>query len=225
MTLIYAHRGASANHPENTLRAVRHALALGVDGIEIDVHVTADRVPVVIHDRDVERTTDGIGYVDEIPMARLKTFDAGDGERVPTLADVLELVGPAAQLDIEIKGSNIEQEVLDVLAEHLGTRWAISSFDWNTLRNVRRLAPQAEIWPLSAHFGSDLIAVAAELGSPNVALFTGAYTSQSAGALADAGLGVMVWTVNDASEARRVGDLGAFALCTDDPEPVIASIG
>ena len=88
MTLIYAHRGVSAIHPENTLRAFRHALAIGVDGIELDVHATADGIPVVIHDRDVGRTTDGSGYVDQIPLARLATFDAGDGERVPTLAEV-----------------------------------------------------------------------------------------------------------------------------------------
>src|SRR3954466_10785832 len=115
MTLIYAHRGASAIHPENTLRAFRHALAIGVDGIELDVHATADGIPVVVHDRDVGRTTDGVGYVDEMPLARLESFDAGDGERVPTLAEVLTLVGDAAHLDIEIKGLGIERPVLEVL--------------------------------------------------------------------------------------------------------------
>src|SRR5918995_4154710 len=109
--LIYAHRGVSVNHPENTLRAFQHALAIGVDGIELDVHATADGIPVVIHDRDVARTTDGTGYVDQIPLVRLETFDAGDGERVPTLAEVLALVGDAAHLDVEIKGTGIERAV------------------------------------------------------------------------------------------------------------------
>jgi glycerophosphoryl diester phosphodiesterase len=118
MMLIYAHRGASAIHPENTLRAFRHALAIGVDGIELDVHATADGIPVVIHDRGVERTTDGAGYVDEMPLSRLATFDAGDGQRVPTLAEVLALVGEAAHLDIEIKGAEIERAVLEVLAAY-----------------------------------------------------------------------------------------------------------
>src|ERR687897_3596137 len=136
MTLIYAHRGASAIHPENTLRAFRHALAIGVDGIELDVHATADGIPVVIHDRDVERSTNGTGYVDEMPLARLETFDAGDGERVPTLAEVLALVGDAAHLDVEIKGTGIERAVLGVLAQYAAIRWAISSFAWDTLRTV-----------------------------------------------------------------------------------------
>ena len=220
--LIYAHRGSSALHPENTLRAFRHALVSGVDGIELDVHATSDGVPVVIHDRNVERTTDGLGYVDQVPLTKLRTFDAGDGEPVPTLAEVLELVGATAHLDIEIKGSRVERAVLDVLAHRPETRWAISSFNWNILRTVLRLDPGAELWPLAEQFDDELTAVAAELGSPAVALFAGAYTPESARELRNAGLRVMVWTVNDVSEARRVRDLGAFALCSDDPECLLA---
>jgi glycerophosphoryl diester phosphodiesterase len=218
--LIYAHRGVSVNHPENTLRAFRHALAIGVDGIELDVHATADGTPVVIHDRDIERTTDGVGYVDEMLLARLTAFDAGDGERVPTLAAVLALVGDAAQLDIEIKGAGIERAVLEVLAEYPAVTWAISSFDWDTLRTVRRLNPVAELWPLAERVGDDLFAIAAELGSPAVSLFAGAYTTETAPKLHDAGLRVVIWTVNDPREAQRVADLGAYALCTDDPQHI-----
>jgi glycerophosphoryl diester phosphodiesterase len=224
MMLIYAHRGASVNHPENTLRAFRHALAIGVDGIELDVHATADGIPVVIHDRDIERTTEGVGYVDEMPLARLATFDAGDGERVPTLAEVLALVGDAAHLDIEIKGVGIECAVLEVLTEYPTVRWAISAFDWNTLRTVRELDQVAELWPLAERAGDDLITTAEELASPAVSLFTGAYTAESAAALRDAGLRVMVWTVNDPREARRIADLGAFALCTDDPRRLMTTV-
>jgi glycerophosphoryl diester phosphodiesterase len=222
--LIYAHRGASVDHPENTLRAFRHALALGVDGIELDVHATADGIPVVIHDRDIRRTTTGVGYVDEIPLAWLQTFDAGAGERVPSLAEVLALVGDAARLDVEIKGLGTERAVLDVLAKYPAVTWAISSFDWDTLRTVRRLDATAELWPLAERCGDDLIAIAAELASPAVSLFTGAYTTETAPKLRDAGLRVVVWTVNDPREARRVADLGAFALCTDDPQR-ISSLG
>jgi glycerophosphoryl diester phosphodiesterase len=223
MTLIYAHRGISAMHPENTLRAFRRALAIGVDGIELDVHPTADGIPVVIHDRDVGRTTDGAGYVDQIPLVQLKTFDAGDGERVPTLAEVLALVGDAAHLDIEIKGSDVERAVLDVLAQHPTVRWAISSFSWDTLRTVRRQDPVAELWPLAERAGDDLTAIADELAAPAVSLFTGAYSAQNALTLRDAGLRVMVWTVNDPQEAQRVKDLGAFGLCSDDPQRLMTT--
>jgi glycerophosphoryl diester phosphodiesterase len=223
MTLIYAHRGASANHPENTLRAFRQALAIGVDGIELDVHATAEGIPVVIHDRNVGRTTSGTGYVDQLPLERVETLDAGNGECVPTLAEVLTLVGDAAHLDIEIKGSNIERAVLDVLADHPTVRWAISSFAWDTLRTVRGLAPAAEVWPLAERVDDELIAIAAELASPAVSLFAGAFTVETAAKLRDAGLRVIVWTVNDPWEARRVRDLGAFGLCTDDPRRLMTA--
>jgi glycerophosphoryl diester phosphodiesterase len=223
MTLIYAHRGASAIHPENTLRAFRHALAVGVDGIELDVHATADGIPVVIHDCDVGRTTDGVGYVDQIPLAELQSLDAGAGERVPTLAEVLALVGDAAHLDIEIKGSNVERAVLDVLAQHPTVRWAISSFAWDTLRTLRLLDPVAELWPLAEHVDDGLIGIATELASPAVSLFTRAYTAEKASTLRGAGLSVMVWTVNDPLEAQRIEDLGAFGLCTDDPQRLMTT--
>jgi glycerophosphoryl diester phosphodiesterase len=223
--LIYAHRGASVNHPENTLRAFRHALAIGVDGIELDVHATADGTPVVIHDRAVERTTNGTGYVDEMPLAHLETLDAGDGERVSTLAEVLALVGDAAHLDVEIKGTGIERAVLDVLGHYPEVRWAISSFAWDTLRTVRQLDAVAEIWPLAERVDAELFAVTAELESPAVSLFTGAYTPETAAKLRAAGLRVIVWTVNDQREALRIADLGAFALCTDDPQRISAIDG
>src|SRR5687768_7789256 len=115
---VYAHRGSSGTYPENTLLAFREALAAGVAGIELDVHATADSVPIVIHDRDVERTTDGRGFIDQMHLARVQSLDAGRGERVPTLAELLELVGDHVHLDIEIKSLDIERFVLDVLAAY-----------------------------------------------------------------------------------------------------------
>ena len=120
--LIYAHRGLSGRYPENTLLAFREALAAGVDGIELDVHVTADGIPVVIHDRDVSRTTNGSGNVDAMTLASLQTLDAGSGEHVPTLAEVLWLVGESVHFDIEIKGLAAECATLDVLRRFPTTR-------------------------------------------------------------------------------------------------------
>ena len=222
--LIYAHRGSSGDYPENTLLAFRQAVACGVDGIELDVFATADGGLAVIHDRSVERTTDGSGFVDEMPLARLQTFDAGHGERVPTLAEVLDVVGDMVHLDIEVKGSGIEQEILAVLGAYPRARWAISSFDWDTLRNVRRLSSSAELWPLAEQWREEVFDVAADLGSPAVALFAGSYDQQSADRLRAADLRAVVWTVNDPVEARRVRDLGAHALCTDVPDRIMAAL-
>src|SRR4051794_36713677 len=132
--LVYGHRGLSGCFPENTLLAFREALVAGGDGIEFDVHATVDGGPGVIHDRSLERTTNGTGYVDEMPLSRLNELDAGRGERVPTLEEVLTLVGDRVHLDIEVKQSGIEEAVLRLLGAHPQARWAISSFDWDTLR-------------------------------------------------------------------------------------------
>jgi glycerophosphoryl diester phosphodiesterase len=219
--LIYAHRGLSGRFPENTLLAFREALAAGVDGIELDVHVGSDGIPVVIHDRDVSRTTNGSGYVDEMPLASLQALDAGDGERVPTLTEVLELVGSSVHLDVEIKGLGAERATLGALAGFPGARWAISSFNWSILRELRRLGSGAELWPLAERVDNALFAIAAELGSPAVSLWTDAYTEESAPSLPKAGLRTVVWTVNDRQEAERVRELGAYAICTDDPKRVV----
>lgn len=222
--LVYAHRGSSARLPENTLAAFQGALDDGADGVEFDLHATADGVPVVIHDRELERTTNGTGHVDAISLPDLQALDA-DGERVPTFAEVLDLLGGRLRLDIEIKQAGIEREMLDLLARHPGTTWAVSSFGWDVLRVMRRLAPEAELWPLAEHAGPELIAVAREIGAPAVALYHEAYDRASADQLAAAGLNVVVWTVNDPAEARRVRDLGAVGCCTDDPAGIRTALG
>lgn len=218
---IYAHRGASKLEPENTLRAFQRAVELGVAGIELDVQATADRVPVVIHDRDLSRTTDGSGHVDELTLAELQTLDAGKGERVPTLHEVLDLVGDRVHLDIEIKQAGIEREVVATLNRCAGVRYAISSFDWRILETLRELLPEVELWPLTVVVSDALLAIAAKLKSPAVALYAPSYTADAADRLRDAGLKAMIWTVNDVANATRINDLGAWGLCTDVPEHML----
>ncbi|MEA2515652.1 MAG: glycerophosphoryl diester phosphodiesterase [Thermomicrobiales bacterium] len=222
--LIYAHRGASATEPENTLRAFRRALEMGADGIEFDVHASADRVPVVIHDRNLARTTNGQGNVDELPLAALSQLDAGQGEQIPTLHEVLDLVADRVHLDIEIKQGGIEREVLAALARHPDARWAISSFDWDVLRAVRAVAPDAELWLLSSFVSDALFTVARELGATAISLNVAAYTDENVARLSEAGLNVVVWTVNDVTGAVRARDLGACGLCTDAPESIMPEL-
>jgi glycerophosphoryl diester phosphodiesterase len=215
--LIYAHRGWSSRYPENTLRAFAEAISLGVDGIELDVQLSADGVPVVIHDRELSRTTDGNGHVDEATLAVLQSLNAGEGERIPTLHQVLELVEDTVHLDIEIKAPDAGSAVLSELRGFPQVRWAISSFDWHMLRQLRQADDSIELWPLAAECDAALLSVAAELKSPVVALDNAVFTESSTKTLRDARLQTFVWTVNDAAEAQRVEALGGYALCTDDP--------
>ena len=222
MTLVYAHRGDSAAYPENTLLAFRKATESGAYGIELDLHATSDGTVVVIHDRSLERTTNGRGYVDEQTLAAVQEVDAGAGERVPTFAEVLALVGDRLHFDLEVKQPGIEAGVLQVLAAYPAARWAISSFDWDILKRFRVLAPGTELWPLAMHVNPALLEIAERLGSPCVAVDAGAYTAASAQVLSEADLAAMIWTVNQPDEALRVRALGAAAMCTDVPGEMVA---
>lgn len=222
MTRVYAHRGDSAAFPENTLLAFRKAMESGAYGVELDLHATSDGAVVVIHDRSLERTTTGLGYVDEMTLAAVREADAGAGERVPTFAEVLDLVGDQLHFDLEVKQPGIEAAVLEVLSTYPATRWAISSFDWEILKRLRALAPAADLWPLAMHVDEALLDVAGTIGAPCVAVDAGAYTAASAQVISKAGLTAMVWTVNDPDEALRVRALGATALCTDTPGTMVA---
>lgn len=215
--LIYAHRGWSARYPENTLLAFSKAIELGVAGIELDVQLSSDGIPVVIHDRNLARTTNGLGVVDQMPLAELALLDAGNGEHIPTLKEVLDLVGDSVHLDIEIKAPDAGSAVLSELQLFPHVRFAVSSFDWHVLRNVREDKHSVELWPLVGEWDDALVRVAAELESPTVAIGNFSYSRDSAGSLHDAGLRAFIWTINDQKEANRVKSLGAYAICTDDP--------
>ena len=218
--LIDAHRGSSGTTPENTLAAFRQAIADGADGAEFDIRATADGVPVVLHDRDLARTTTGHGNVDELLLVEIRQFDAGGGERVPTLAEVLDLLAGRLRLNLELKQPGIERAVLDLLEAHPAADWAISSFDWSALRRVRALAPKVELLPTAAAAGDDLFAAAGEVRASGVVVAARAIDRVFTDRCSAAGLAVTAWTVNAAAEARRLRDLGVVALCTDLPAAI-----
>lgn len=221
--LIYGHRGAAATHPENTLASFRAAIAAGCDGIELDVWTSADKVPVVIHDRLLERTTNGFGNVDETILRHLQLLDAGAGERIPTLAQALDLVDEAVHLDIEVKGQPAEDEILQLLGQRSRSSWAISSFDWHILRSFKERSPDIDLWVLTETDPDQAIHEAVQLGSTTLAIQHRLYNRQVAEKVAQTGLRVMAWTVNHEDEYRRLHALGVHAVCTDDPARIIES--
>jgi glycerophosphoryl diester phosphodiesterase len=156
--MIYAHRGASAFAPENTMAAFREALVQGADGIECDVQLTRDGIPVIIHDEFLERTTNGVGMVHEFTYDELNELDAGSwfnerfrGERIPTLAQLLRWVKETPlELNVEIKASltenpRIEKIILGHLLEYdCMDRTVISSYDMRTLYQIRKIEPRVQ---------------------------------------------------------------------------------
>jgi len=111
MVLRIGHRGAAGHAPENTLASFRKAIELGLDMTELDVHVCASGELVVIHDENVDRTTNSKGWVSKLSLTELKRLDAGAGETVPTLAEVLDLLKDRIMLNIELKGLGTAEPV------------------------------------------------------------------------------------------------------------------
>lgn len=142
---IWAHRGASGSAPENSLSAFVKAEQHGADGIELDVHLSRDGVPVVIHDETVDRTTDGCGPVAQMDLRRLRDLDAGRwfapefaGEPVPTLDEVLHWAGDRLRLNVEIKSVSAGRAVLNLLAKYPQANVLVSSFRHDLLCRLRQ---------------------------------------------------------------------------------------
>jgi glycerophosphoryl diester phosphodiesterase len=210
---IYAHRGASQTHSENTIGAFGEAVRLGVGGLELDIHATSDGIPVVIHDSSLSRTSGADFEVPDLSLERLRLV----APTVPTFAEVLDLVGSALHFDIEVKQAGIEREVLELLGHYPDTRWSISCFDWTVLERFRALEERCDLWLLSPLFTDDLVQTASRLGATTAALYAPAIERETIEGAHAAGLKVMAWTVNDVERAGELEAWGLDMLCTDAP--------
>lgn len=221
--VVVAHRGDSAAAPENTLIAFRRALDLGVPGLELDVHRTADGQIIAMHDATVDRTTDGSGAIASLTFAEIRRLDAGAwkgpefaGERVPTLAEVCEVARGRAFLFVEIKAEGIAAEVLRILKETGMEGQAIPiSFSAANVRQVKELRPEMTVGFLTSH-AEDLPRLD-ELGAEAFCVHYKAATEAMAQQLHQADRLLSVWTVNDPDEMRRMAQLGADFLTSDYP--------
>jgi glycerophosphoryl diester phosphodiesterase len=234
--VIEAHRGDSANAPENTLAAFRAAVALPVLWIELDVHPTEDGTLVVIHDDTVDRTTDGSGAVCEMTIDALRALDAGSwfdarfaGEPIPTLAEVLDLVGPTGtRLNIEIKspppGLDVARPVVDLLRQAGKERdYVISSFDLSVLLEVQALAPEITL-ALIGH-GPEILPLALQHRLPWIHAYHATLDEAIVAEAHANGLRVNAWTVDDSSTLTSWVAKGLDKLCTNRPAAMLAAAG
>jgi glycerophosphoryl diester phosphodiesterase len=226
--LCIAHRGASGLEPENTLRSFARAVELGATWLELDVQLLGDHL-VVLHDDTVDRTTNGTGRLQDFTLARLRTLDAGVGERIPLLQEVLDLVAGRAGIHVELKGEGTTAPTVALLARALASgQWAagsfvLSSFDWGRLEEARALAPELPIAVLVAGYvGPEALEAALRLGAD--AVHVGKWATRG-GIVRDAharGLAVRVFTVNERWEYELMRRIGIDAVFTDHPEHVLA---
>ncbi len=234
--VVEAHRGDSANAPENTLAAFRAAVALPVGWIELDVHPSKDGTLVVIHDDTVDRTTDGSGAIGELTLEALRRLDAGSwfdarfaGERIPTLAEVLDLVGPTdTRLNIEIKspppGLDVARPVVDLLRQAgKEGEYVVSSFDLSVLLEVQAIAPEITL-ALIGH-GSGILPPALEHGLPWIHAYHGTLDEAIIAEAHANGLRVNAWTVDDPSMLTSWVAMGLDKVCTNRPAAMLAVAG
>ncbi len=222
---LIGHRGASGSFPENTMLAFKQALREGADSVEFDVRLTADGVPVVIHDATLDRTTEGQGQVAELPLAAIREFDAGRGERIPTLAQVLEELAPTPVV-VEIKEVEAAPAVTAVIhAAGAGDRVVVGAFGRRSLVAVRKagLKTTATRWESGLHWLASRVGHAHHAGRYDgfaVPEYSGRLKVVDRRFLTAAhslGKPVHVWTVDDVSDARRLRAMGVAGIFTNFP--------
>lgn len=221
--LVIGHRGARGLAPENTLAGFRKALELGAPWIELDVQLHGGDL-LVFHDERLERCTNGRGRLDQHGLADLRGLDAGGGERIPFLGEVLDLVDQRAGVNIELKtASGTAAAVAELLRAYLKRgwkpeRWLVSSFHLPELREFRRLLPEVPVGALLCGVPLDLAACGTALGAASINL---ALDFTDAALVADAkrrGMKVYVYTVNEPDDFARMEALGIDGVFTDYPD-------
>jgi len=239
-TKIYGHRGSMGVFPENTLLGFREAIHQGVDGLELDVHMTKDGEIVVIHDESLDRTTNGMGRIQELTLAEIKQYSAGtafseferydetwDQEQVPTLIEVLELLeNHSIELNIELKTTEnryegIEEKVMSIVEEYgSGQKVIYSSFHLPTLLRLKAINSDVNIALLLMNQLPQVGDYLQELDLEALHVYKNTVL-----AMAHHWRGyakkLRVWTVNDADRIKQLLDMNVEALITDYPEKAI----
>jgi glycerophosphoryl diester phosphodiesterase len=228
--IIIGHRGASGYAPENTFSAFQLAQDLGGHGIEFDVQLTKDGIPLVIHDETLDRTTNLHGQVSTFTWEEIQKADAGSwmgekwsGERVPRLADVLEACSHLF-LNIELKNSivpypGMEEIVIELLKRYCDlSRVIVSSFNPQSVLRLKQLEPQLRTGLLYEEEPNDVLKYARHLGVMAVHPDCRLLTEEKVRLFQGEGLQVNTWTVNEPEEMKKMVRMGVDGIITNYPD-------
>lgn len=230
---VFGHRGNSSVAPQNTLAAFEAAWRAGADGIETDLHLTLDGVPVVIHDASVDDTTDGTGRVGSLPLASVRSFDAGvtfspayAGQQIPTFDELVAFLRVRTELDVllELKGRWTAAEVapiIDAITDAgIADRVVPQGFDQGTVKAIAEVAPSLRRGWLVEDPDVDIMQVARDLDvwTCNPRHDLASANSGLVNALHALGSRVMVWTANTPEVWQWAVDAGVDGIVTDRPD-------
>ncbi|MFT2017607.1 glycerophosphodiester phosphodiesterase [Streptomyces sp. 796.1] len=211
------HRGAMGVEPENTLRSFVRAEQEGFDFIELDLHLSKDGALIVMHDEDVDRTTDGSGAISDLTLAELRELDAGQGERVPVFEEVVDAV--AAPLQAEIKDVAAAKVLADVLDRRgLLDRVEVISFHDEAIAEVAALLPQVRTGLVASRYGLDVVDRALAVGAAMLVLNIRRLTVELVDRAHAAGLDVYAWTVNTPGHLAIARGMDLDGVTTDFPQ-------
>jgi glycerophosphoryl diester phosphodiesterase len=226
MILKIGHRGACGYEPENTLRSFEKALQLGVDMIELDVRICKSGDLVVIHDDKLERTTNGEGRVSEKWLYDLRKLDAGKGEKIPLLEEVLDLISGKAKVNIELKEENIANYVFEIIEKYIkGDKWSqddflISSFHLPALQEFDNLNPDIKTGLLTFFLPKNLKKIVRKVNIHSVNPSATLINKNFIGDMKKKNTKVFVWTVNNPEDIQKMKLAGVDGIISDYPDRI-----
>nr|BFD86248.1 glycerophosphodiester phosphodiesterase family protein [Streptomyces sp. Xyl84] len=215
--LTIGHRGVMGVEPENTLRSFVAAQQAGLDAIELDLHLSKDGALVVMHDPEVDRTTDGSGPVADKTLAELRALDAGLGERIPVFEEVLDAVH--TPLQAEIKDVAAAKALAEVMRRRdLVGRVEVLSFHDEAIAEIARLVPGARTALVAERYGTEVVERATAAGAGTLVLDIRRLTLEIVEHARAADLRILGWVVNTLDHLRLVRALELDGATTDYPE-------
>lgn len=238
MSKIFAHRGFSGKYPENTMLAFEKAVEIGVDGIELDVHLTKDNELVIIHDEDIKRTCDGEGLVRDMTYEELKRFDASAAFRgvygfcgIPTLKEYFDLVKDTDIItNIELKTGvfeypTIEKRTIDLIKQYgLEDKIILSSFNHYTIKRCEEIAPEIKRGFLTGDWIYDFGKYTAERNVQCCHPWHISLSKAVVDEMHSAGCEINTWTVDEYEDIERLSEMGVDSLIGNFPDRMIENL-
>ena len=222
--LKIGHRGAKGHAAENTLASFGKALDMGVNGIELDVHLSSDNVIVVIHDATIDRTTNGKGFVNALSLQELKKLRIENELQIPTLSEVFDFIAQKCFINVELKSDGTAKPVVELIRKYIsenGWRYidfVVSGFDWNALQEVNRLDPNIQIGVLTATDIELAFGFAKFIGAYSIHPYFHLLTAENTMRMQEEGLLVFPWTINETEDIAKIKSFYVNGIITDFPD-------
>lgn len=224
--LKIGHRGAKGYAPENTLLSFQKAIEMGVDGIELDVHLSADGQIIVIHDATIDRTTNGQGVVNSLSLRELKGFRIENEHEIPTLIEVFNLVNKRCFINIELKGKGTALPVLALIEKYVSKKnwqyhhFLISSFDWVSLLDIHLAQPTIPLGVLTEYDIDLAFAFAKHIQAQSIHSYFHLLTKEKTAKIREEGFRILAWTVNETEDIQKIKSFHINGIITDYPDRI-----